>query len=196
MSKLMLILIFLIVLPSQAADPETVASSTSPVPVASGSAAAPKRVRKIVDPNACLTDPAAVEDIQKQKQELEERVRLLAKREAELVEKQKALEEELERLKGIRADIDKSDLLKKKENEEKVAKLMETMESMSPKAAALLLANVDENLAVTAMMQLPSGKLAKMMGLIEPAKASRLSEKLTGIAPKAEPEKPAVQKGG
>ena len=61
-------------------------------------------------------------------------------------------------------------------NEEKVNKLIEALESMSPKAAAGVLGGVDEELAVMALSRLTSVKAGKILSSLKNDKSSRLSE--------------------
>jgi len=53
---------------------------------------------------------------------------------------------------------------------------VETVEKMSPKNAAKLLASIDERLAVTAMQRINTPTLAKIMNSMEPQKLSQLTE--------------------
>ncbi len=131
---------------------------------------------------ACLANQTAVEDIRIQREKLEEMRKELAAREAELKAREQAVGDELKKLELARQEIQKLDTLQKKDNETKVAKLVETLENMSPKAGAALLGSLDEALAVTAMQKLTTPKLAKLMNLMEPARSSRLSEVLAGVA--------------
>jgi hypothetical protein len=52
---------------------------------------------------------------------------------------------------------------------------------MSPKAAAEVLAELDEALAVSAINRMETVKLAKIMNKMEAGKSSRLSEILAGV---------------
>ena len=130
---------------------------------------------------ACLAGAATLEDLRAQRARLAEKEKELSAKEAELTALKAAIQEEFERLEGARSDIARMDELKKKENEEKVAKIVETVEAMSPKAASQMFAQLDEALAVTAMQRLATPKLAKMMNLMEPKRSSRLTELLAGV---------------
>ncbi len=122
-----------------------------------------------------------LEDLKKRREELELRSSELESKDKELKQRERAMEEELKRIEGIRVEVAKLTGAIKKENEEKVAKLVETFEAMSPKASAQMLANIDEGLAVAAMSRMSTLKLSKVMNVMEPKRATRLTELLAGV---------------
>ena len=130
----------------------------------------------------CIADPAAIEDLQMRRQEIETKLKEISTKEAELKAREDAVVEELKKVQNIRNDIKKTNILKTKENEEKVSKLVETFETMSPKAAAELLAGLDESLAVAAVGRISTQRLAKIMNLMKSQDSARLSENLVGVA--------------
>lgn len=140
-----------------------------------------KKVVEVDRADACLTDPVAIEEMRKRREELDLREKELSKKEAEVIARAKAMEEELNRMEGIRDDMAKIDTSRKKENEERVGKLVETIQLMSPKAAAQLVGSLEEGLAVSTLSKMDTVKLAKVLNLMQPAKASRLSELLAGV---------------
>ncbi|MBL7716726.1 MAG: hypothetical protein JNL01_14775 [Bdellovibrionales bacterium] len=153
-------------------------------PAEAPTAAAPtvaKESHRPQSPEACLAYEGAAEDIKKRREELDAREKELKAKETELLAKTQALEAEIRKISDIRDEISKVEAIQAKENETKVAKVVETIESMSPKAAAKMIANLDETLAVSAMNRLATPKLAKILNLMEPATASRLNEILAGV---------------
>jgi flagellar motility protein MotE (MotC chaperone) len=134
------------------------------------------------DATDCLANQAAIEDIQNQREKLSEMRKALADKEKELQARELAVTDELKKLDAARAEIAKMDDLHKQSNQEKITKLVETLEAMPPKSAAALLSTLDDALAVTAMQQLSTPKLAKMMNLMEPARSAKLTEILAGVA--------------
>ena len=130
--------------------------------------------------NGCLVDPAAIEDLRQRRAEVDSKGKGLAAREAELKGREQALEEEFKKLVELRDRIEKSQGTLKKENEEKVAKVVETLETMNPKSAAALMATLDDSLAVVAMTRLTTPKLAKIMNLLAPERSAQLTENMTG----------------
>lgn len=167
----MVLLIFVILLSwLGSADSSSDVSPTVAIPANGGDSA------------SCLVDPSAVADLQKERDAIQEKEKTLAAKEAELKAREQALSDEMKKLDETRAQIAASETQKKLELGEKVAKIVETLQTMSPKAASQLLATLDENLAVAAMNQMDTAKLAKMLNLMEPAKSSRLTELLAGVA--------------
>jgi flagellar motility protein MotE (MotC chaperone) len=131
--------------------------------------------------SACLADEAAVQDIRRRREELEAREKQFALRESEIKARERAVEEQLKKLEDARAEIATTETLKSRESEEKIAKLVETLETMSPKAASQMVTVLDEQLAVAAMSRMATPKLAKIMNVLEPAKSSRLTEIMAGV---------------
>jgi flagellar motility protein MotE (MotC chaperone) len=131
--------------------------------------------------SACLADQSVVEDLRRRRTELEAREKDLQSREAELAAKERAVEEELQKIAQVRSDVEKIESARKKEGDERVTKLVETFETMSPKGASALLATLDESLAVATMSKIATPRLAKIMNSMEPRKSARLSELLAGV---------------
>lgn len=145
-------------------------------------AAAPEVIKPAPkDPELCLSDPIVLDELKRRREVLETREKEMEKREAELLAKSKAIEEELSKMQGIRDEIAQIDLSRAKENEERVSKLIETLQMMSPKPASKLVATLDEGLAVATLSRMDNAKLAKLLALMEPDKASRLSELMAGV---------------
>jgi flagellar motility protein MotE (MotC chaperone) len=130
----------------------------------------------------CLADSATLEDLRRQRAELEAKQKELGAREAELKTREQALADQLKTLTAARDDLEKAEQARQAEGEAKVAKLVETVENMNPKAGAQLLASIDEALAASTMARLSTGKLAKIMNVMDPARSTRLSEVLAGVA--------------
>ncbi len=151
---------------------------------------------KLSHVRGCIVDEVAVQDLKDKKNELDSKEKALAKREAEISAKEKALKDELAKIEDAQKILEGKKVGKKAQDEEKVNKIVETMESMSPKAAATLIANVDEELALLAMTRISTPKLAKVMNLIEPGKAARLSESMAGVQSARNSVKTQSERGG
>lgn len=141
----------------------------------------PADAKAVAKKGGCLTDEASIADVQELKKELAKREADLKRREDEVAAKEAAVAEELKKLDVVRDEIKSAQALGDAKSEEKVGKLVETFESMSPKAAAAIVASVDERLAVEAMARLSSAKLGKILAAMEPAKSVPLAEKLAGV---------------
>lgn|GEM_PF-2520859 len=165
-------------------------SGASPAPEAPAGEAVPKDagVRKkkrkpagLEEAPQCLTDENAIADIKRRHEELDLRQKGLESRATELDIKEKALVEQLAKIEAVRADIQKTEELRSKEQGAKVGKVVDTFETMTPKSVSAMLAAMDESLAVEAMNRMTTPKLAKVLNLMEPAKSSRLTELLVGM---------------
>lgn len=131
--------------------------------------------------SACLTDEASIQDFQDLKRQLAKREQELKKREEEITAKEQALSEELKKIDAVRDEIKSAQTTGEARNEEKIAKLVETFETMSPKSAAPIVAGLDERLAVEAMSRVSSAKLGKILAAMEPKKSAPLAEKIAGV---------------
>jgi flagellar motility protein MotE (MotC chaperone) len=131
--------------------------------------------------SSCLSDPIVLDEIKKKREEIDVKWKELAAREAELKARETAINEELKKLQETRDDISKLEDSQRKGNEEKISKVVETLENMSPKASAQMLSTLDDGLAVAAISQMSTPKLAKVMNVMEPARASKLTELLAGV---------------
>lgn len=128
--------------------------------------------------DSCLPDASVVEDLKKRQKDLDAREKDLRAKETDLKAREAAMNEELRKLDLLRKDLSGLRASKKQKNDEQIAKLIETLEKMSPKAAAPLLAKVDEDLAVSAMAGLSTPQLAKIISNMEPSRSVRLTELL------------------
>lgn len=174
---------------------KTFASDTAPAPAAATEPSAPAAdakdpadhseapaqakaaAKKTLRVN-CLADEVALDDLRKRQTDLEARDKDLVRREDELRAKETALAAEIKTLRDLKNEIRELEQLQSAKQQESVARMVEMVENMSPKAAAQVLSKVSDPIAIAAMKQLPAPKLAKIMNSIEPTKASRLSELL------------------
>jgi flagellar motility protein MotE (MotC chaperone) len=131
--------------------------------------------------SSCLIDPIVLDEIKKKREEIDLKWKELAARDAELKARETAINEELKKLQETRDDIAKIEDSQRKGNEDKISKVVETLENMSPKASAQMLSTLDDGLAVAAISQMSTPKLAKVMNVMEPARASKLTELLAGV---------------
>lgn len=155
-------------------DPATAAGTPA--------AATPRLARYKKDSQECITDPVVIEDLKSRREELEARERDLVAKESELVAKSRALDEEIKRMEEIRDQVAKMEEAQSRNNEEKVAKVVETLEAMSPKNAAALFAQLDDGVAIASMMRMSSAKLSKVMNQLDATRASKLTELLAGVS--------------
>jgi len=128
-----------------------------------------------------LPEMAALQEMRRHREELETKEKELAAHEAELKAREQALNEEMKKIGMIRDEIAIIDSARKKENDSKVAKLVETYQAMSPGSAAAVISGLDDSLAVATLSQMDTTKLAKILSKMEPKRSQKLSELLAGV---------------
>ncbi|MEO5970855.1 MAG: hypothetical protein ABIQ95_13085 [Bdellovibrionia bacterium] len=144
--------------------------------------------------NNCIVDHVVLDDLKRAKEELDERKKDIAIKESDLKTREKVIADELQQLEKIRDDIAHTNDQKAKEKEARVTKLVDTFLTMSPKSAAKVLAGLDDSLAVLAISQMDTLRLAKIMNNMDPKRSSKLSELLAGV--KGHKERVVAKKGG
>lgn len=142
----------------------------------------------------CLTDETALREVEKARQELAAKTKALEVRATELDSREKALKDELAKLDEIQKQIKVSQDQLSAKDEEKIAKLVEMFESMSPKAAAQIVGSVDLKLATQAMSRVTPQKLGKILAAMPSQKSSQLTEALAGTV-RAKAETPSSMDG-
>jgi flagellar motility protein MotE (MotC chaperone) len=138
--------------------------------------------RRVFSKSNKSLDESILDDLKRMRQELQEKEAELKAKEDELVSRERAISEEMAKIQVIRDQVVKAKKADDGKSQEKIAKLIETIDAMSPGPAAKLLSGIDDGLAVTVMMQLPSIKLSKILAKMEPDTAMKLSEKLSGLS--------------
>lgn len=132
--------------------------------------------------SACLVDQKALAELKKQRTVYEEKTKALSEKESELEKREQAVKEEFTKLQRLKSEIQGIHVEQKKQNDEKITKFVETVEAMSPKAASALLSKVEMNLAVAAAGKMTTQRLAKIMNLMNPERASQLTEAMTKVS--------------
>lgn len=122
----------------------------------------------------------AIQELERRKQDLEARERLLAERAKALEVQEKLLKEKMAKMEELtRKMAERLDKFKK-EHEDKVGKLVTMTESMRPQAAADYLEKLDPDLAVEIISRINVTKAAKIMNLVNKEKGARLTELYAG----------------
>lgn len=128
--------------------------------------------------NGCLVSESAIADMETREERVQEAEAAVAKKETELKALQIAIQEQLSQLDEAKKQIQGIKHQEIAKNEEKVKKLIDTFETMSPKAAAQVVAKVDEEIAVTTLARLSTIKAGKILAAMDPSKSARLSERM------------------
>ncbi len=127
------------------------------------------------------TDPKVVIQELEQKQALvESKIREFEDKEKQLKEQEKSIDQKLKELDALRAAVTQDFDSQKKNNEERVLKIVTVFETMSPKSAASVLENLDDWLAVEVLKKMDFKKIAKLMNIMDKSRSAKLSEMLTG----------------
>jgi flagellar motility protein MotE (MotC chaperone) len=118
--------------------------------------------------------------LRERKISLDLREKELGELEEELHKQKEEIEARIRRLEELRGQI--STILKERVevDQEKVAKLVETYSNMKPKQAAEILGGIDEDLAVDILAKMKKKNAAEIMNLLEAGKARSLSERYAG----------------
>lgn len=143
-----------------------------------------------------VVDAQVTEEFQKRRSDLNQREKAVSQQEAELKKREALLQEEMSKLSSLRSEIQGMNGDQKKKTDERVAKLVEAFEKMSPKAASELLIKMDSSLAVSAMNSLSTEKLAKILNVMDPVQSSQLSEMMAGLKRSTTPQTTNPKEGG
>ena len=175
---------------AKAADAKTPEGKVTDGKAAEGKAgeakeAAVETVKEPVRESKCLASEEIIRDLEAREKVLKEKETSIAEREKDIEAQKTALKEELTKLETTRAEIQGIRGKDLAEHEEKINKLIEAFESMSPKSAAAVISKVDEELAVTALSRLTTTKAGKILAVMDPVKSSHLSELIAFGNPKA-----------
>jgi flagellar motility protein MotE (MotC chaperone) len=124
----------------------------------------------------CLASEEVIADLEAREKRLKEREEKLKEREKEVAAQESSVKEELGKIDQKRAEVKAVHEKEMAEREEQVNKLIETFEGMSPKSAAQVIGEVDDELAVMALGKLTSVKAGKILANLKPEKSAHLSE--------------------
>lgn len=155
------------------AAPAAAAATPTPSGEVAKEAAAPAAEK---GPNSCLTDIEVIRELKARRDALEAKEKQLDTLREELKQREALTVEELKRLEAARAELLKIEGTQKSDAEQKVTKLVETLELMPPKASAKVITELEDSLAVATMSRISNLKLAKIMAAMDPKRSSALSQ--------------------
>lgn len=104
----------------------------------------------------------------------------LSEREKALQRREQDLDDKIRKLESLRASIRGEMDEQKKNNEERVLKLVSVMETMSPKSASGVLETIDDGLAVEVLKRIETKRMAKILNIMDKNRSAKLSELMTG----------------
>jgi flagellar motility protein MotE (MotC chaperone) len=156
------------------ADTSSDASATDAKTGDAKKAAEEKPKRKLS--SECIASEEVIADLEAREEKLKQREEALKEHEKEVAAQEASVKEEVSKIEQKRADLQSTHEKELAAHEEQVNKLIETFEGMSPKAAAGVMAGIDDELAVLALGKLTSVKAGKILANLKPEKSAHLSE--------------------
>jgi flagellar motility protein MotE (MotC chaperone) len=155
----------------------TVAEEAAPVDAAQAPQEVEQAVKEVArSSGGCLVSESAIADMETREARVKEAEAKNAQKESELNALQAAVQEQLAALDETKKKIQGIKQEEISKNEAKVKKLIDTFETMSPKAAASVVAKIDEEIAVTALVRLSTTKAGKILAAMDASKSAHLSE--------------------
>lgn len=119
-------------------------------------------------------------DLTRRKKQLDERERHLVQLDAELQRRMVEVEERIRQLEASRREIAKLLEDHKREDAERMEKLVETYSGMKPQNAARVLAGLDADLAISILSGMRKQNASDIMNFMDPEIARELSERFVG----------------
>ena len=152
-----------------------------------------------VPPQAQLTAPnndAVARELEEKRVVLEAKQQQVDEQELRLKEREKEIERKLKEMERLRAEVSGELDEQRKAGEEKVAKVVSVLETMTPKAASALMETLDDWLSVDVFKRMDTKRVAKIMNLMDKNRSAKLSELMTGYYhPEADRKVSSVKPG-
>lgn len=118
--------------------------------------------------------------LEEKRNALNERELSLNEYEKRIKEREQALDVKIKELQTLRDAINVKVEEKRKDNEERVIKLVNVIETMNPKSASGVMETLEDSLAVEVLKKMSNVKMAKLMNIMDKARSAKLSELMTG----------------
>ena len=112
---------------------------------------------------------------------IEAREQAMAEQEGRVKEREHALDLKIKEMEHLREAVTGELESQKKNNEERVSKMVAVFETMTPKSASGVFETLDDWLAVEVLKRMNITKVAKIMNIMEKTRSAKLSEMLTGF---------------
>ncbi len=114
--------------------------------------------------------------IERKRSQVEDRLSLLEKREAQLKSIEKTIETKIRKLEDEMRFFDESLQKEKKVNDERLEQLVEFYKKMPPKKAAPVFEKLDKDLIVSLFNKIPKKQTTEILALMNPEKSVEISE--------------------
>ncbi|NIJ41146.1 flagellar motility protein MotE (MotC chaperone) [Parvibaculum indicum] len=121
---------------------------------------------------------AVLESLSKRREELARRAKALDMREQLVGAAEKRLQDRVDELKQIQADIDRTIERKDERSEERLASVVKMYESMKPKDAARIFERLDMGVLLDVVKRMSPRKMASVLSQMDPVAAQELTVEL------------------
>ena len=167
---------------SRAADGEKAATSTDGK-AAKATALPVGKVSHLKSDGDHLTmkNASVYKALKDKRRELEKKERRLAQLEEELQIQKAEIEKQLKEMNAMRRDISSKLDQKVVADQESINKLVGVYANMKPQNAAIIISQIDDDLAVKVLGKMKKQNVAAILNFVKPDKAQMLSEKFTGM---------------
>lgn len=138
-------------------------------------------ILKSSDSQLTMKNASVYEALRNKRLELEKKERRLARLEEDLQKQKIEIEKQLKELTEIRRNISSKLDKRVTADQESVNKLVGVYSNMKPQNAAVIISQLDEELAVKVLGKMKKQNAAAILNYVEPKKAQTLSEKYAGL---------------
>jgi flagellar motility protein MotE (MotC chaperone) len=149
---------------------------------------------------------AAAFELEAKRVALETKERELQDEEGRLKDREKDLEKKLAEMERLRQAVSGELEAQKKNNEERIGRMVAVFETMAPKSAAAVIETLDDWLSVEILKRMDVKRTAKVMNVMDKTRSAKLSELVTGFyrpeadrkvsSVKQQQQQPAASQGG
>jgi len=119
-----------------------------------------------------------IQDVQKEKERIQQKARALDEKEGRLDIYRKELDDRVEQLKRVRAEIEKMYQVLDQGQQDREQKIVKIYESMEPESAARGIEAMDEEISSWLIEKMNPRQSSQILGAMNPQKASRLTTRL------------------
>jgi flagellar motility protein MotE (MotC chaperone) len=119
-----------------------------------------------------------IQDVQKEKERIQQKARALDEKEGRLDIYRKELDDRVEQLKRVRAEIEKMYQVLDQGQQDREQKIVKIYESMEPESAARGIEAMDEEISSWLIEKMNPRQSSQILGAMNPQRASRLTTRL------------------
>jgi flagellar motility protein MotE (MotC chaperone) len=124
---------------------------------------------------------AAAFELEAKRVALEAKERELQDTEGRLKDREKDLDKKLAEMERLRQAVSGELEAQRKNNEERIGRMVAVFETMAPKSAAAVIETLDDWLSVEILKRMDVKRTAKVMNVMDKTRSAKLSELVTGF---------------